>query len=127
MTEDRATRPSLEGRRFVASQNGSGEVGVDTVFTYHEDAATGSVWADYAGGAVVRGHLVGTRTTSAPGEDILTFRYVQLTNGGTTSSGRCRSVVELLADGRLRLHETWTWESRNGSGTSTLDELPAAG
>ena len=119
-----ASRPSLQGRRFVAVDNASGEVGTDTVFIYDEDAAAGSVWADYAGGAVVRGHLVGTRTSSGDA-DTLDFRYVQLRRDGTTSSGRCRSVVEVLPDGRLRLHETWAWESRDGSGTSTIEELPA--
>ena len=117
-------RPSLEGRRFAAVDNASGEVGAETVFTYHEDPSDGSLWADYAGGAVVRGHLVGSRTSS--GVDILDFRYVQLKVDGTTSSGHCTSVVDVLPDGRVRLHETWTWESREGSGTSTLDELPAA-
>jgi hypothetical protein len=116
-------RPSLEGRRFMAVDNASGEVGAETVFTYHEDPMRGSLWADYAGGAVVRGHLVGSRTTS--GVDTLDFRYVQLKADGTTSSGHCTSVVEVLPDGRLRLHETWSWESREGSGTSTVEELPA--
>jgi hypothetical protein len=114
-------RPSLEGRRFKAVDNASGEVGAETVFTYHEDPSDGSLWADYAGGAVVRGHLVGSRTAS--GSDTLDFRYVQLKVDGTTSSGHCTSVVEELPDGRLRLHETWSWESRAGSGTSTLEEI----
>ena len=116
------TAPSLEGRRFAPVVNASGEVGAETVFVYHEDLTTGAVWADYAGGAVTRGFLVGSRTTSA-GADILDFRYVQLKADGTTSSGRCASRVELLSDGRLRLHETWSWESREGSGTSVLDEI----
>ena len=94
------------------------------MFTYHEDPSDGSVWADYAGGAVVRGHLVGSRTASGP--DTLDFRYVQLKADGTTSSGHCTSVVEVLPDGRLRLHETWSWESKEGSGTSTVEELPEA-
>lgn len=116
-------RPSLEGRRFLAVDNASGEVGTETVFTYHEDVVTGAVWADYSGGAVVRGHLVGSRAQATDGPDSLDFRYVQLKTDGTTSSGHCASVVEVLPDGRLRLHETWRWESRDGSGTSTVEEL----
>lgn len=115
--------PSLEGRRFVAVANASGEVGSETVFTYHEDVVTGAVWADYAGGAVVRGHLVGSRGRTADGSDRLDFRYVQLKGDGTTSSGHCESVIEVLPDGRMRLHETWVWESRDGSGSSTVEEL----
>lgn len=117
-------RPRLEGRRFAAVDNASGEVGAETVFTYHEDVVTGAVWADYSGGAVVRGHLVGSRARTTDGRDRLDFRYVQLKADGTTSSGHCESVVELLPDGRLRLNETWRWESRDGSGTSTVEELP---
>lgn len=57
-----------------------GQVGTRTRFTYHEE--DGVVWADYAGGDVVRGHLVGTREG-----DRLDFRYVQLKRDGTTASG----------------------------------------
>ena len=59
------------------------------------------IWAEYAGGDVVRGHLVGTRRG-----DRLDFRYVQLKHDGTTSSGHCVSTVVELPDGRVRLEET---------------------
>ena len=93
------------------------------MFSYHEDVVSGAVWAEYTGGAVVRGHLVGSRARLDDGSDALDFRYVQLRSDGTTSSGHCESVIEVLVDGRLRLHETWSWESREGSGTSTVEEL----
>ncbi|GGY92676.1 hypothetical protein CP967_25510 [Streptomyces nitrosporeus] len=95
-----------------------GQVGTRTRFTYHE--RDGRIWAEYAGGDVVRGHLVGTREA-----DTLDFRYVQLKQDGTTSSGHCRSTVTELADGRVRLDERWAWESQEGSGTSVVEELPA--
>lgn len=108
--------PSLDGRRFVPVANSpDGEVDGTTVFTYHE--ADGVVWADYAGGQVRRGYLVGTRD----GRD-LDFRYAHLNVDGQTATGHCRSVISLLADGRLHLDETWQWESRAGSGTSTVEE-----
>ncbi|MEV4489592.1 hypothetical protein AB0K04_05675 [Micromonospora coxensis] len=110
--------PSLDGRRFAAVADVvAGEVGTETVFTYRE--ADGEVWADYAGGSIRRGHLVGTRHG-----DRLDFRYVQLNTDGQTSSGHCVSEVSVLPDGRLRLHETWWWESRPGSGVSVVEELP---
>ncbi|MEU5911811.1 hypothetical protein [Micromonospora sp. NPDC047527] len=109
---------SLDGRRFAAVTDAvAGEVGTETVFTYHERA--GEVWAEYAGGSILRGYLVGTREG-----DRLDFRYVQLNAEGQTSSGHCVSEVTVLADGRLELHETWSWESRPGSGTSVVQELP---
>ena len=93
-----------------------GQVGTRTRFTYHEEK--GAIWADYAGGDVLRGHLVGTRTG-----DRLDFRYIQLKQDGTTSSGHCASTVVDLTDGRVRLEERWEWESQEGSGTSVVEEL----
>ncbi|MFJ4121268.1 hypothetical protein DLE01_39155 [Streptomyces sp. FT05W] len=93
-----------------------GQVGTRTRFTYHE--RDGRIWAEYEGGDIVRGHLVGTRDA-----DTLDFRYVQLKQDGTTSSGHCVSAVTELPDGRVRLDETWEWESLRGSGTSVVEEL----
>jgi hypothetical protein len=108
---------SLDGRRFRAVGDvDGGEVEAATVFTYHE--RDGEIWAEYAGGRVKRGYLVGTREG-----DKLDFRYTQLNTAGETNSGHCVSTVEHMADGRLRLSETWEWESRTGSGTSVLAEL----
>ena len=110
----------MDGRTFVGVTNSaSGEVGDDTVFHYREH--DGAVWAEYSGGSVVRGYLVGTRT----GDD-LDFRYVHLSAGGTTASGRCTGRLQVLVDGRIRSHETWAWESRDGSGTSVVEERPGA-
>lgn len=111
------TADSLDGRRFAAVANVGGEVTADTVFEYHE--RDGQVWADYRGGAVVRGFLVGVRAG-----DTLDIRYVQLNGDGQTSGGHCVSTVRTLPDGRLRLEETWEWESRPGGGTSVVEELP---
>ncbi|WP_406418658.1 hypothetical protein OH809_31095 [Streptomyces sp. NBC_00873] len=104
-----------------------GQVGTRTRFTYHEE--DGRIWAEYAGGDVVRGHLVGTRT--ADRLDFLPHGLkgmggapsVQLKQDGTTSSGHCLSTVVDLADGRVRLDERWEWESQEGSGTSVVEEL----
>jgi len=97
----------------------TGDVGGDTVFEYHEEV-DGTVWARYEGGAVRLGFLVGTRHRATT----LDFRYAHVTADGDTATGHCTSRIELLADGRLRLHETWEWDSREGRGTSVLDEVP---
>lgn len=107
---------SLDGRRFAVVDNQNGDVDAQTIFTYHQDGV--AVWAAYAGGAVQRGFLVGTRQ----GER-LDIRYVHLDSTGATSSGHCVSRIEQLGDGRLRLHEVWEWESRPGSGDSLVEEL----
>lgn len=34
---------------------------------------------------------------------------------GVLQTGICRSVPEVLPDGRIRLHESWQWTSGDGS------------
>lgn len=109
---------SLDGLVLApVADQAPGQVGTRTRFTYHEK--DGEIWAEYAGGDVVRGYLVGTREG-----DRLDFRYVQLKRDGTTSSGHCSSTVVELSDGRVRLEETWEWESQAGSGTSVVEQVP---
>ncbi|WP_240139142.1 hypothetical protein [Streptomyces sp. MUM 178J] len=111
---------SLDGLVLApVADQAPGQVGTGTRFTYHEQ--DGRIWAEYAGGDVVRGHLVGTREG-----DRLDFRYVQLRTDGSTASGHCASTVVELADGRVRLEEAWRWESQPGSGTSAVEQLPGA-
>ncbi|MFE2642884.1 hypothetical protein ACFXDO_09975 [Streptomyces nigra] len=111
---------SLEGLVLApVADQAPGQVGTRTRFTYHEQ--DGVIWAEYSGGDVVRGHLVGTREG-----DRLDFRYVQLKRDGTTSSGHCLSMVGELPDGRVRLTETWEWESQRGSGTSVVEQVLAS-
>lgn len=108
---------SLDGLVLApVADQAPGQVGTRTRFAYHEK--DGEIWAEYAGGDVVRGHLVGTRAG-----DRLDFRYVQLKTDGTTSSGHCVSEVVELPDGRIRLDETWEWESQQGGGTSVVEQV----
>lgn len=108
--------PSLDGRAFAVADSGGGVATTNTTFHYAED--DGVVTATYEGGTIRRGFLVGTRTG-----DSLDFRYTQLHTDGSTASGHCTTRLELLDDGRIRLNETWAWESRRGSGQSVAEEL----
>ncbi|WP_405858538.1 hypothetical protein OG407_15540 [Streptomyces sp. NBC_01515] len=108
---------SLDGLVLApVADQAPGQVGTRTRFAYHEK--DGEIWAEYGGGDVVRGRLVGTRAG-----DRIDFRYVQLKTDGTTSSGHCVSEVVALPDGRIRLDETWEWESQEGNGTSTVEQV----
>lgn len=108
---------SIDGRIFAGEINSeSGEVGPLTRFTYHQDGDV--IWADYSGGRILRGFLVGTRNGRA-----LHFRYAHLGTDKQAATGVCNSVLEVLADARIRLHETWAWESRPKSGTSVVEEV----
>src|SRR5688572_23129990 len=110
------TRPSLDGRVFRSSGAvEGGQVSADTEFRYREH--DGMVWSSYNGGAIRHGHLVGTRQ-----EDRVEARYAQLHRDGTTADGHVSATIEELPDGRLRLHETWAWESQPGAGTSVVTE-----
>lgn len=110
---------TYEGRRFRGVTNtGSGEVGQQTVFAYHQRGAV--VWATYEGGGVRFGTLVAT--VGRNGE--LDMRYSHVNEAGELMTGTCRSEPERLADGRLRLHEAWQWTSGDGtSGRSIVEEI----
>lgn len=109
--------PSLEGRilRSPEAVEG-GDVGAETLFEFQQDGDL--VTAAYSGGSVRQGFLVGRLV-----DGVLDARYAQLTVDGFTSTGHTVDRIEVLADGRVRLHERWSWDSRPGSGTSVLEEL----
>lgn len=102
---------------FAVADSGGGVATAETTFRYTED--DGVVTATYEGGTIRRGFLVGTRRG-----DSLDFRYVQLHTDGSTASGHCVTELEVLPEGRLRLNESWEWESRPGKGRSIADEVP---
>ncbi|MEM9683691.1 MAG: n-acetylglutamate synthase [Pseudomonadota bacterium] len=112
-----------DGRIFAPTHNSeSGEVTGDTRFLYRQ--AGDVLWATYDGGGVSYGHMIG-RVAPDGG---LFFRYHHLSADGEPVSGECRSTLEILEDGRYRLHEAWRWTSGDGSsGTSVIDEIPAEG
>jgi hypothetical protein len=108
---------SLDRRLFrPAAQAEGGEVSPGTVFWFRQRGDM--VHAVYAGGTIRLGFLVGRREGGR-----LDFRYAQLNADGETSTGKSRDRIELLPTGILRLHETWQWESRDGSGISVLEEI----
>ncbi len=95
----------------------NGEVTNDTVFHYQQQENI--VTAEYAGGSIVRGHLIAL----VAADGCLDMRYHQVNDRGELQTGYCHSVPEVLPDGRLRLHETWQWTSGNQSrGTSVVEE-----
>jgi len=108
-----------DNRRFRAVSNvDTGDVTTDTTFHYHQRDAV--VWATYDGGGVAFGTLIAT--VDARGR--LEMRYQQVSVTGQLRAGRCLSTPEVLPDGRLRLHESWSWtEGGEGSGTSVVEEM----
>lgn len=110
---------NLEGKRFRSESNSdNGEVGADTIFDYHQAGEV--IWADYHGGEIVRGHLIGRMLTTGQ----LDFRYHHLNRDGELKVGTCRSKPEVAADGRIGYQETWQWMSGDRSkGNSKIVEV----
>ncbi|MGH9657937.1 MAG: DUF3291 domain-containing protein, partial [Bryobacteraceae bacterium] len=114
-------RPPLDydNRRFTLRENSAtGEVDMATIFHYRQRGSL--VWAHYSGGAIRSGSL----TASVNAEGILDAVYSHVNRFGETRSGVCRTVPEVLDDGRLRLHERWRWTTGDGAeGRSTVEEV----
>ena len=109
-------------RRFRSVDNSAnGEVSGETVFHYREE--NGVVWATYTGGDIRFGTLTGLKNPDGS----LDFTYQHVNRANELRTGRCHSTPTVLKDGRLRLHERWTWTSGDASsGESTIEELPSS-
>ena len=114
---------SYDGRSFrSAAPETSGPGGQGPTGHYHQDGSV--VWAEFAGGKVVRGTLVGTRDP----DGVLHLAYCQLLAGGQVVAGKCRSVPTVLDDGRIRLHEHWErFGADTATGVSVIEEMPRSG
>lgn len=110
---------NLYNRRFRSlSNSGGGEVDDETIFHYFQEGEV--VWATYRGGAIRQGTLIAR--CLADGK--LEMRYQHLSTDHEFKAGQCLSTPELLANGRLRMHEKWQWTiGRQGEGTSIIEEI----
>lgn len=107
---------SLDDRFFTAIENSkSGEVSSQTIFSYHQKKDV--IWAEYTGGSIVKGFLVGTIDDSKK----LHFTYQHINTAGELKSGVCDSEPQVIG-GRLRFNESWEW-STGEKGNSVIEEL----
>ncbi|MFD2582141.1 n-acetylglutamate synthase [Pedobacter vanadiisoli] len=95
----------------------NGETSDETIFRYRQ---TGNILtAEYKGGKIIFGHLIGLVDENGNIE----MRYHQVNNQGELMTGICNSKPEQLANGKIRLHETWQWTSGDQSkGQSIIEE-----
>ena len=100
----------------VVANDKDGEVGADTVFHFEQTGER--IYANYSGGDIVDGHLVGT----FDGEQ-WDIRYTQINTDNETATGHSVGDVELLDDGRVRVKDEWEWESKPGTGESIHEEI----
>ncbi len=99
------------------SNTENGETSNETVFQYKQvgDILT----SEYSGGKIIKGHLIGLVDENGN----IDMRYHQVNDKGELMTGICKSTPELLANGKIRLHEEWEWTSGDKSkGTSIIEE-----
>lgn len=110
---------NLEGKIFQSIENTeNGEVSSETLFHYHQEGEI--VSADYSGGSIVKGHLLGKMVKAGH----LEFTYHHINSQGQLMTGKCASVPTVLADGRLQYSESWQWLSGDKStGNSIVIEI----
>jgi len=94
----------------------NGVVGRDTVFKFYQVGDV--VTASYSGGRVRVGYLVGILKG-----DRLSFRYCQVSDEDHVDGGSSNARIESVDGGRLRLIESFKWESRDGSGENIFEEV----
>lgn len=100
------------------SNTENGETSSETVFQYKQEGSVLS--SKYKGGQITTGHLLGIVSP----DGIIDMRYHQVNTRGELMTGKCRSVPEVLPNGRIRLHETWQWTSGDRSnGQSIIEEV----
>lgn len=111
--------PNYNKKIFKSTSNTSnGEVGSETLFHYHQDGNV--VWAEYSGGAILKGFLI----AKVLDNDALDMRYEHINQVGDLMTGICFSKPEILSDGRVRLYEKWQWTSGDfSSGESIIEEF----
>lgn len=100
------------------SNTESGETSNETLFHYKQ---IGNILtSEYAGGKIKRGHLIGLVDHTGKIE----MRYHQVNEKGELMTGICSSTPEMLANGKIRLHESWEWTSGDKSkGESIIEEI----
>jgi hypothetical protein len=100
------------------SNSKSGEVSSETVFYYFHKLDL--VTATYSGGKIVFGQLM----AKVLDDNSLDMVYQHINTRGELMTGKCVSIPEILADGKIRLHEKWQWTSGDLSkGESIIEEI----
>jgi hypothetical protein len=90
----------------------------DTIFHYYQDGDV--VWGTYDGGTIIRGSFL----AKADADGILDLRFQHVNVAGEIMTGICQSTPEIMADGRIRLHEDFQWTCGDYSrSTSMVEEI----
>lgn len=117
--ESKHKKINFNNRQFVGVVNyGEGEFTTETIFQYRQKGDI--VWGTYQGGGVKFGMLIAT----VADDSSLDMRWQHVNTNNQLRTGICKSVPEVLSDGRIRLYESWqTTDDTERSGTSIAEEL----
>ncbi len=110
---------NYDNKLFKSTSNSeTGEVSSETVFHYHQKDEL--VWATYEGGGIVFGQII----AKILADDSLEMCYQHLNKYGELMTGKCSSIPQILANGKIRLHENWQWTCKDfAKGISTVEEI----
>lgn len=110
---------NYDKKKFRPVQNTqNGETTEETIFEYNQNGKI--LTSEYSGGKIQKGQLIGLVDENGNIE----MRYHQVNHKGQFMTGICFSKPEILADGRIRLHETWEWTCGDKSkGESIIEEF----
>ncbi|WP_162416135.1 n-acetylglutamate synthase [Cyclobacterium roseum] len=102
----------------LVHNSSNGALDGDMRFHYRQQGQV--IWSEYKSESILKGHLIGIVADNG----IINMRYHQVTHSHEIMTGTCRSVPEILPNGKIRLHEKWQWTSGDQtSGASTLEEI----
>lgn len=104
-----------EGKCFAPVMNATnGEVNNQTLFYYHQSGNI--MWADYAGGEIKKGNIIGTVRSN--GELEFYYQHINLRN--ELRIGKCHSIPHILNNGKIELSEKWQWLNGDKSQGSSI-------
>lgn len=110
---------NLNNKKFKAQANSAnGEVSGQTLFQYYQEGEI--IWADYAGGEIIRGSIIGKYTN----EDFFEFTYQHINSNFELMTGKCKSYPRIDDRGKIIVDEHWQWTCLDRSeGKSILIEV----
>lgn len=114
-----STQFSLDNVKMnVVKTAETGVVNHETIFHFSQDEDR--VFAQYQGGKIQMGYLVGTLTI----DNRLVFTYCQMQEDGKLDNGISHCELSKNEDGKLVLIERFEWKSRPGEfGTNIFQEM----
>ncbi|WP_288233722.1 n-acetylglutamate synthase [uncultured Haemophilus sp.] len=108
---------NLNHKTFVAVSNSDhGEVSQQTTFHYFQQEKM--IWAEYAGGEIVKGFLIGKWINDTQIE----FTYQHLNQALENRLGSCLTTF-LIENGKLIGNEQWQWLDTFEEGCSLIKEV----